>query len=106
VLQVCVIVIKNNVLGQIKWEEMNPEGNPEFGVELEPIDFALVATACGAKGFTIERPEDAEGILCEALAHKGPTAQVLDGHFFENEAFMRWNRSHNSSIVQSRVVSH
>ena len=33
-LQVCVIVIKNNVLGQIKWEQMILEGNPEFGVEL------------------------------------------------------------------------
>ena len=29
--------------------------------------------ACGAKGFTIERPEDAENILREALAHRGPT---------------------------------
>jgi pyruvate dehydrogenase (quinone) len=72
-LQVCVIVIKNNVLGQIKWEQMILEGNPEFGVELEPIDFAMVATACGAKGYTIERPEDADRILREALAQKGPT---------------------------------
>ena len=72
-LQVCVIVIKNNVLGQIKWEQMILEGNPEYGVELEPIDFAMVATACGARGYTIERPEDAENILREALAHQGPT---------------------------------
>ena len=72
-LQVCVIVIKNNVLGQIKWEQMILEGNPEYGVELEPIDFAMVATACGAKSFTIERPENAESVLREALAHKGPT---------------------------------
>jgi pyruvate dehydrogenase (quinone) len=72
-LQVCVIVIKNNVLGQIKWEQMILDGNPEFGVELEPIDFAKVAEACGARGYTIERPEDAEHILREALAHQGPT---------------------------------
>ena len=39
-LPVKVIVIKNNVLGQIKWEQMVMEGNPEYGVELEPIDFA------------------------------------------------------------------
>jgi thiamine pyrophosphate-dependent acetolactate synthase large subunit-like protein len=42
-LLVCVIVIKNNVLGQIKREQMILDGNPEFGVELEPIDFAKVA---------------------------------------------------------------
>lgn len=72
-LQVCVIVIKNNALGQIKWEQMIEDGNPEFGVELEPIDFATVANGCGVKGYTLERPEDAEHILREALAHRGPT---------------------------------
>jgi pyruvate dehydrogenase (quinone) len=72
-LQVTVIVIKNNVLGQIKWEQMILEGNPEFGVELQPIDFAKVAEACGAKGYTIERPQDAERVLREALGHRGPS---------------------------------
>jgi len=72
-LQVCVIVIKNNVLGQIKWEQMILEGNPQYGVQLEPIDFAMVATACGAQGYTIERPEHAEHILRDALSHRGPT---------------------------------
>lgn len=72
-LQVTVIVIKNNVLGQIKWEQMILDGNPEFGVELQSIDFARVAESCGARGFTIEKPDDAEPILREALAHKGPS---------------------------------
>jgi pyruvate dehydrogenase (quinone) len=72
-LNVCVVVIKNNVLGQIKWEQIVFEGNPEFGVDLQPIDFAKVAEACGARGFTIERPQDAETILREALAYPGPT---------------------------------
>ena len=71
-LPVKVIVIKNNVLGQIKWEQMILEGNPEFGVELQPIDFAKVAEACGAAGYTIERPEDAERVLTDALRHNGP----------------------------------
>jgi pyruvate dehydrogenase (quinone) len=71
-LRVAVVVVKNNVLGQIKWEQMILEGNPEFGVELEPIDFAKVAEACGARGFTIERPEDAERTFREALSHPGP----------------------------------
>lgn len=48
------------------------EGNPEYGVELEPIDFAAVAKACGAAGYTIEDPEQVKSILREALAFRGP----------------------------------
>jgi pyruvate dehydrogenase (quinone) len=71
-LRVKVIIIKNNVLGMIKWEQMVLEGNPQYGVELQPIDFEAFATACGAGGFTIEHPNDAESILEKALAHPGP----------------------------------
>jgi pyruvate dehydrogenase (quinone) len=71
-LNVKVIVIKNNVLGEIKWEQMVLEGNPQFGVQLQPIDFAGFAMNCGAAGFTIERPEQAESVLRQALAHPGP----------------------------------
>ena len=71
-LNVKVIIIKNNVLGQIKWEQMVEDSNPEFGVDLQPIDFAKVADACGATGFTIERPDEADSVLRRALAHNGP----------------------------------
>ncbi len=71
-LNVKVIVIKNNVLGEIKWEQMVLDGNPQFGVQLQPIDFAGFAVNCGAAGFTIERPEEAASVLRQALAHPGP----------------------------------
>jgi len=71
-MNVKVIIIKNNVLGQIKWEQIVFEGNPEFGVDLQPIDFAGYAMNCGAAGFTINRPEEAESVLRDALAHRGP----------------------------------
>ena len=71
-LPVKVIIIKNNVLGMIKWEQMVLEGNPQFGVELQPIDFEAYARACGAGGFTVERPQDVEATLAAALAHPGP----------------------------------
>ena len=71
-LPVKVIVVKNNVLGQIKWEQMVLDANPQFGVELQPIDFAKVAEACGAAGFTIEEPKHAESVLRKALNHDGP----------------------------------
>ncbi len=71
-LPVKVFVIKNNTLGQIKWEQMVFLGNPEYGCELHPINFAGIAQACGAAGYTIEDPEQAASILREALAHDGP----------------------------------
>ena len=71
-LPVKVIIFKNNVLGMIKWEQIVLEGNPQFGVELQPIDFAAYARACGAGGFTIEDPATAAGILREALEYDGP----------------------------------
>ncbi len=71
-LNVKVIVIKNNVLGQIKWEQMVFEGNPEFGVELQPIDFAGVARACGILGLTADDPATVGAVLRQALDHQGP----------------------------------
>jgi pyruvate dehydrogenase (quinone) len=71
-LPVKVIVIKNNELGQIKWEQIAFDANPEFGIDLQPIDFALHAHACGAMGFTIEDPAEAGNVLRQALAHPGP----------------------------------
>jgi pyruvate dehydrogenase (quinone) len=71
-LNVKVIVIKNNALGQIKWEQIAQEGNPEFGIDLEPIDFAGVARSCGIAGYTLEDPKQAEQILRQALGYEGP----------------------------------
>ena len=39
-LPVRIVVIKNNSLGQIKWEQMVFLGNPEYVCDLQPIDFA------------------------------------------------------------------
>ncbi len=71
-LPVKVIIIKNNLLGQIKWEQMVFLGNPQFACDLEPIDFAAFAYACGGKGFTIEDPATCGDILDQALGVPGP----------------------------------
>ena len=47
-------------------------GNPEYACELQPIDFAAVARACGAAGFTITDPHECGRVLDEALATPGP----------------------------------
>lgn len=81
-LPVKVIVIKNNSLGMIKWEQIVLEGNPSFGVDLQPIDFAAFARACGARGFTLEQPADVSSVLKEALQTDGPVLveAVIDPH--------------------------
>jgi pyruvate dehydrogenase (quinone) len=76
-LPIKVVVVKNNTLGQIKWEQMVFLGNPEYGCDLQPIDFALFARACGGRGFSIEDPADAGRILDEALATPGPV--IVEG---------------------------
>jgi pyruvate dehydrogenase (quinone) len=71
-LPIKIIIIKNNTLGQIKWEQMVFLGNPEYGCDLQPIDFAAYARACGGSGFTIEDPTSCGAILDHALTTPGP----------------------------------
>lgn len=71
-LPIKVIINNNNSLGQIKWEQIAMLGNPEYVCDLQPIDFAKVAEACGGRGFTITDPKDCGATLDAALAHPGP----------------------------------
>ncbi len=71
-LNVKVIVIKNNALGQIKWEQMVFLGNPEYVCELQPIDFAAIARGFGVNSFTVDDPKQCAATLREALSVKGP----------------------------------
>ncbi|HET7317082.1 MAG TPA: thiamine pyrophosphate-dependent enzyme [Sphingomicrobium sp.] len=67
-----IIVIKNNALGQIKWEQMVFLGNPEYGCELEPIDFTRVAEGVGIPSVRIDDAARCGEQLREALSRKGP----------------------------------
>lgn len=71
-LPVKVVIIKNNSLGMIKWEQMVFLGNPEFGCDLQPIDFTLFAQACGGTGLRIDDPADCGRVLDQALSTPGP----------------------------------
>jgi pyruvate dehydrogenase (quinone)/pyruvate oxidase len=71
-LPIKVFVIKNNTLGMIKWEQMVFLGNPEYGCELQPIDFAAFAQACGGIGITVDDPEQCGPVIDQALTAKGP----------------------------------
>ena len=81
-LPIKVCVVKNNSLGQIKWEQLVFLGNPEYACDLHPIDFVAFARACGAQGFRIEDPERCGEIVEQALATPGPVLieAVVDPH--------------------------
>ncbi|HEX5322241.1 MAG TPA: thiamine pyrophosphate-dependent enzyme [Capsulimonadaceae bacterium] len=71
-LPILVVIIKNNVLGQIKWEQIVFLGNPQYVVELQPINFAMIAEACGGIGITVEKPEDIRPAFERALSYGKP----------------------------------
>jgi pyruvate dehydrogenase (quinone)/pyruvate oxidase len=71
-LPIKVVVVKNNTLGQIKWEQLMFLGNPEYGCELHPIDFAAFARACGGHGFSVKEAGRIGSVLDEAFATPGP----------------------------------
>ena len=71
-LPIKVVIIKNNDLGQIKWEQMVFLGNPEYGIDLQPIDFAAFAHACGGIGFSVDDPANCGTAIEEFLNAPGP----------------------------------
>lgn len=66
-LPIKIIVIKNNTLGMIRWEQMAFLGNPEYGVEFTPIDFVKFAEACGGIGYAIKEPDEISSIMEQAM---------------------------------------
>lgn len=71
-LPIKFVIIKNNTLGQIKWEQMVFEGNPEYQCDLLPIDFVALARSVGAEGIRIDDQKTAGTKFDEALAMSGP----------------------------------
>lgn len=71
-LDLKVVLLKNNSLGQIKWEQMAFLGNPEYVCDLEPVDFAAVARGFGWTAYSVDDPAEVGGVLSQALAAPGP----------------------------------
>jgi pyruvate dehydrogenase (quinone) len=71
-LNIKIIVIKNNTLGQIKWEQMIFLGNPEYACDLYPADFVAIARGCGVPAMQITEPAACGQQLDAAIANQGP----------------------------------
>jgi pyruvate dehydrogenase (quinone)/pyruvate oxidase len=81
-LDIKIVIMKNDALGMIKWEQMGMLGNPEYGCELQTIDFAAAARAFGAHAVTISDPAHCQEQLTKAFAMTGPVVieAVIDPH--------------------------
>jgi thiamine pyrophosphate-dependent acetolactate synthase large subunit-like protein len=82
-LPIKIIIIKNDVLGQIKWEQIVFLGNPEYGVQLHPADFVAWARAAGAAGFRVADPGNVRAVMRDFLSVPGPA--VLEALVDPNE---------------------
>jgi pyruvate dehydrogenase (quinone) len=70
-LNIKIIVIKNNTLGQIKWEQMVFLGNPEYACDLYPADFVTIARGAGIDAVQIEDPATCGAQLDDVLNRRG-----------------------------------
>jgi pyruvate dehydrogenase (quinone) len=71
-LPIKIVVMKNNSLGQIKWEQLMFLGNREYQCDLTPIDFARVAAGFGITGLRADAPDNVGAALDQAFAIDGP----------------------------------
>ena len=73
--QCIVLVLHNDDLNQVTWEQRVMEGDPRLEVSqaLPDFPYARYAELLGLKGIRVERPEDVGPAWDEALAHaEGP----------------------------------
>jgi pyruvate dehydrogenase (quinone) len=72
--QCVIIVLHNNDLNQVTWEQRVMSGDPKLDASqvLPDFHFARYAEVLGIKGIRVDRPEDVGPAWDEALAHDGP----------------------------------
>ena len=66
-----IVVLNNGTLGFVELE-MKAGGFLDSGCDLKNPNFAAMAEAVGIKGIRVEKPQQLEAALAEALSHDGP----------------------------------
>ena len=67
------VVMSNSAYGWIKASQKADKGARYYNVDFGRTDHAAVAAAYGVKSWRVERPDDLERVLREAVATDGPT---------------------------------
>ena len=71
-LPITVVLLNNAKLAMIENEQDN-DSMPHFATDLQRIDFARYADACGGEGLTVDDPKELKDTLKDALSSKRPT---------------------------------
>jgi pyruvate dehydrogenase (quinone)/pyruvate oxidase len=95
-------------VGMIKWEQMVFLGNPEYGVDLHPIDFVQFAEACGGVGFRCETPDQVRPALQSALNSGRPSVveAVVDPFEPPMPARVSTTRDRGARSVRTEFAAH
>ena len=72
-LPVKIIIVKHTVRGMIALEQIAYVGNPQYGVQPQPIEFKDVPQRLWGTWHTVADPTLVERVLCEAFNHLGPS---------------------------------
>jgi acetolactate synthase-1/2/3 large subunit len=65
-ISVPLVIINDAALGTMKSRQKS-RGLPDYGLDLQPVDFAQVAKACGLNGVTARDPEELRVALSDAV---------------------------------------
>ncbi|HEX7141940.1 MAG TPA: thiamine pyrophosphate-dependent enzyme [Nitrososphaeraceae archaeon] len=79
-LPIKIIILKNNLLGMIRWEQMAFLGNPEYAVEFTPIDYTKFAEASGGKGYTIKKIDEVKSVMGMAMNKKNEFPTIVEAY--------------------------
>lgn len=67
------VILNNHVLGMVRqWQNLFYEERYSYTHLVDKVDYVKVAEAMGAKAYRVERKEDLEGVLKEAIALNQP----------------------------------
>ncbi len=104
-LPIKIIILKNNLLGMIRWEQMAFLGNPEYAVEFTPIDYAKFAEASGGKGYTIKKIDEVKSVMGMAMDKKNEFPTIVEANIdpFELPLPPKINMEFPARIAESFV---
>jgi thiamine pyrophosphate-dependent acetolactate synthase large subunit-like protein len=102
-LPVKVVIYNNSALGLITLEA-EQFALPPFreAIEFPNPDFAALARACGAHGFTARKPEDLKDAMAQAFAVKGPAIvdAVVAAHELPNLPHLEIETLENVAVAK------